>query len=111
MPLKITKTGLEGLLILEPRVFGDARGYFVETYNSREWMGAGINCSFVQDNQSKSAKNIVRGLHFQNPPFAQAKLVRVIQGSVFDVVVDIRKGSPTYGRHFSVELSSENCMQ
>jgi dTDP-4-dehydrorhamnose 3,5-epimerase len=111
MPLKITETGFEGLLILEPKVFGDSRGYFVETYNSREWMGAGINCSFVQDNQSMSGKNIIRGLHFQRPPYAQAKLVRVIQGSVLDVVVDIRKGSATYGKHFTSLLTSENCMQ
>lgn len=111
MPLTITKTGFEGLLMLEPKVFGDTRGYFVETYNFQEWMGAGINCSFVQDNQSLSAKNTVRGLHFQRPPYAQAKLVRVIQGSVLDVVVDIRRNSPTYGKSFVTELSARNFAQ
>jgi dTDP-4-dehydrorhamnose 3,5-epimerase len=111
MPLTITETGFEGLLLLEPRVFGDARGYFIETYNHREWLGAGVNHHFVQDNQSLSAKNTVRGLHFQRPPHAQAKLVRVIQGSALDVVVDIRRGSPTYGKNFTTVLSADNFVQ
>jgi dTDP-4-dehydrorhamnose 3,5-epimerase len=111
MPLTIRKTGFEGLLILEPKVFGDSRGYFIETYNQREWLGAGINHSFVQDNQSLSGKNIIRGLHFQRPPHAQAKLVRVIQGKVLDVVVDIRKSSPTYGQSFITILSADNFAQ
>jgi dTDP-4-dehydrorhamnose 3,5-epimerase len=111
MPLSITKTGFEGLLILEPQVFGDPRGYFVETYNLKNWLGAGIDSTFVQDNQSLSANNIIRGLHFQRPPYAQAKLVRVIRGSVLDVVVDIRKNSPTYGKHFAAVLSGENFAQ
>jgi dTDP-4-dehydrorhamnose 3,5-epimerase len=111
MPLKITETGFDGLLLLEPDVFSDSRGYFVETYNFKTWLGAGIDCTFVQDNQSLSVKDIVRGLHFQKPPYAQAKLVRVIHGSVQDVVVDLRQNSKTYGKVYSTVLSSKNFAQ
>lgn len=107
--MKITKTPIEGLLIIEPIVFGDERGYFYESFNKdkfNEYVGREVD--FVQDNQSLSAKNIVRGLHFQNPPYAQGKLVRVIKGEVIDVAVDIRKNSPTYGEHFAINLSEEN---
>lgn len=110
--MKVEKTSIEGLLILEPRVFGDDRGCFFESFNQdkfNEFVGEEV--TFVQDNQSVSSKNVLRGLHFQNPPFAQGKLVRVIQGSVIDVAVDIRKESPTYGQHVAVELSAENNKQ
>ena len=106
--MKIITTPIEGLLIIEPQVFTDPRGYFYESYNKEKFVAAGINLEFVQDNQSLSQKGIVRGLHFQAPPFAQGKLVRVIQGAVKDVAVDIRKNSPTYGQHFSLELTAEN---
>lgn len=104
----MTKTFIEGLLVLQPKVFEDARGYFYEPYNKKLMTSAGVINDFVQDNQSLSQKGVVRGLHFQKPPFAQAKLVRVIQGAVWDVVVDIRKNSPTYGKHFGIELSAAN---
>jgi dTDP-4-dehydrorhamnose 3,5-epimerase len=106
--MKIITTPIEGLLIIEPQVFTDPRGYFYESYNKEKFVAAGINLEFVQDNQSLSQKGIVRGLHFQAPPFAQGKLVRVIQGAVMDVAVDIRKNSLTYGQHFSIVLSAEN---
>lgn len=106
--MKITKTEIEGLLIIEPRIFNDDRGYFYESYNKAKFIEAGIDVDFVQDNQSFSHKGAVRGLHGQADPFAQGKLVRVINGRVLDVAVDIRKGSPTYGKHVSVELSGEN---
>jgi len=106
--MKITETAIEGLLIIEPRVFTDDRGYFYESYNKPKFTEAGIAVDFVQDNQSFSHKGAVRGLHGQAAPFAQGKLVRVIAGKVLDVAVDIRKGSPTYGKHVSVELSGEN---
>ncbi len=109
--MKITKTEIEGLLILEPKVFSDDRGYFYESYNKKIFTEAGISVDFVQDNQSFSHKGAVRGLHGQANPFAQGKLVRVISGRVLDVVVDIRKGSPTYGKHVSVELSGDNKLQ
>jgi dTDP-4-dehydrorhamnose 3,5-epimerase len=109
--MKFTKTKIEGLIIIEPRVFGDERGYFLESYNEKEFKKAIGKVSFVQDNESKSSKGILRGLHFQKPPFAQAKLVRCIEGKVLDVVVDIRKNSKTYGQHFAVELSGENKKQ
>ncbi len=109
--MKITKTHIEGLLILEPNVFKDERGYFFESYNKNALYKAGIDVEFVQDNQSLSQKDVVRGLHFQKPPFAQAKLIRVIKGSVIDYAVDIRKGSPTYGKYVSVFLSAENYKQ
>ena len=106
--MEVKRTFIEGLLILQPKVFQDDRGYFYEPYNKKVLQTAGINEEFVQDNQSLSQKDVLRGLHFQNPPYAQSKLVRVIQGSVWDLVVDIRKKSPTYGQHFGIELSSDN---
>jgi len=107
--MKIIETKIKGLYILEPRVFGDDRGYFFESFNSQTFKElTGVELDFVQDNQSMSGKNIVRGLHFQNPPFEQGKLVRVIKGEVIDVAVDIRKDSPTYGEHVSVKLTGEN---
>lgn len=106
--MKIIETPLQGLYIIEPKVFKDERGYFYESYNQKIFYEAGIKDEFVQDNQSLSQKNVVRGLHFQHPPYAQAKLVRVIKGAVLDVVIDIRKNSSTYGQHYSIELSEEN---
>ena len=106
--MKIIKTEIEGLLIIEPRVFEDERGYFFESWSKDAFENAGLDINFVQDNQSFSSKGVVRGLHFQNPPFAQGKLVRVLKGSVLDVAVDIRKNSPTYGKHVSAHLSGEN---
>ncbi len=106
--MKITTTPIEGLLVIEPQIFNDQRGYFFESYNEEKFHAAGIDAKFVQDNQSLSQKGALRGLHFQAPPFEQGKLVRVVQGAVNDVVVDIRKSSPTYGQHFSVELSAQN---
>lgn len=106
--MDIKFTPIEGLLIIEPQVFTDPRGYFYESYNKEKFVAAGINIEFVQDNQSLSQKGIVRGLHFQAPPFDQGKLVRVIQGAVLDVAVDIRKNSPTYGQNFSIELTAQN---
>ena len=109
--MKFTKTNIEGLVIIEPRVFGDERGYFLETYNEKEFEESIGKISFVQDNESKSSKGVLRGLHFQKPPFAQAKLVRCIEGKVLDVAIDIREGSNTYGEHVAVELSGENKRQ
>lgn len=106
--MQIKTTPIAGLLIIEPQVFKDDRGYFYESYNKEKMVAAGIDLAFVQDNQSLSQKGIIRGLHFQAPPFAQGKLVRVIKGAVMDVAVDIRKDSPTYGEHFSIELTAEN---
>lgn len=107
--IKVTKNvaGIEGLCVIEPAVHGDARGYFMETYNQREMEEAGIHVNFVQDNQSMSAKGVLRGLHFQKQ-YPQTKLVRVIKGRVFDVTVDLRKGSRTYGKWYGVELTEEN---
>jgi len=109
--MNIIKTPIEGLLIIEPRVFRDARGYFVETYNEARYKEAGIDAQFVQDNQSCSSYGVVRGLHFQKPPYSQAKLVCCTVGRVLDVAVDLREGSKTYGQWFSVELSEENKRQ
>ncbi|MDE5729464.1 MAG: dTDP-4-dehydrorhamnose 3,5-epimerase [Clostridia bacterium] len=102
-----TKTEIEGVYIIEPKVFGDNRGYFMETYNENEFKSKGLNYTFVQDNQSKSKKGVLRGLHFQKI-HPQAKLVRVLEGEVLDVAVDLRKGSPSYGKYVSVILSEEN---
>lgn len=99
---------LVGLKVIQPRVFEDSRGYFYESYNQNAFENAGIKDNFVQSNQSLSQKGVLRGMHFQIPPHDQSKLVRVIRGAVLDVVVDIRQGSPTYGKHFSIELSEEN---
>ena len=109
--MNIIKTPIEGLLVIEPQVFKDARGYFVETYNEQRYRDAGIDAAFVQDNQSCSSYGVVRGLHFQRPPYTQAKLVTCTIGKVLDVAVDLRKGSPTFGQWFSVELSEENKRQ
>jgi dTDP-4-dehydrorhamnose 3,5-epimerase len=109
--MTIKTTPIEGLLIIEPKVFKDDRGYFFESYSHKNYKAAGIDVDFVQDNQSLSQKGILRGLHFQAPPFAQGKLVRVISGSVLDVAVDIRKDSSTYGQYFTIELSGENQIQ
>lgn len=110
--MNVIDTEIEGLKIIEPRIFGDARGYFFESFSVRDFVAqAGIEVTFVQDNESKSRYGVVRGLHFQKPPYAQSKLVRVVSGTVLDVAVDIRKGSPTYGRHVAVELSGENHRQ
>ncbi len=107
--MKIEKTNIEGVLVLTPRVFGDERGYFFESFNQAKFEKIiGNKVNFVQDNQSKSQKGVLRGLHFQNPPYEQGKLVRVIEGSVLDVALDIRKGSKSYGKHFSIELTSKN---
>lgn len=109
--MPFVETGIPGLKIFEPRVFADERGYFFESFNKTTFAEAGINAEFVQDNESKSQYGVIRGLHYQLNPYAQAKLVRVVEGSVLDVVVDIRKGSPTYGKVFSIELSAENKKQ
>ena len=108
--MELVNSGIEGLWVIKPKVFADARGYFFESYNKELFTKNGLNLNFVQDNQSLSHKGVLRGLHFQNPPFAQGKLVRVITGAVFDVAVDIRKNSPTYGKHFGAELTEENKM-
>lgn len=109
--MEIVKTNIEGVVILEPRVFRDARGYFFESFSSREFCEKVCPVTFVQDNESYSSYGVIRGLHFQKPPFTQAKLVRVIKGAVLDIAVDIRKGSPTYGQHVAVELTEENHRQ
>jgi dTDP-4-dehydrorhamnose 3,5-epimerase len=106
--LKITTNQINGILIIEPQIFKDSRGYFFESYNEEKFNKAGIAAKFVQDNQSLSQKGAIRGMHFQAPPYEQGKLVRVAQGAVMDVVVDIRKNSPTYGKSFSIILSAEN---
>ncbi|MCI5560163.1 MAG: dTDP-4-dehydrorhamnose 3,5-epimerase [Phocaeicola sp.] len=109
--MEVIKTAIEGLVILEPTVFKDSRGYFFESFSQREFQEKVQKINFVQDNESMSSYGVMRGLHFQRPPFAQSKLVRCVQGTVLDVAVDIRKGSPTYGQHVAVELSAENHRQ
>lgn len=109
--MSFIKTDINGVIIVEPRVFYDSRGYFFESYNEQEFIKHGIPNRFVQDNQSKSSYGVVRGLHCQLGPYAQAKLVRVLQGTVLDVAVDVRKGSPTFGKYVAVELSDENMRQ
>jgi dTDP-4-dehydrorhamnose 3,5-epimerase len=106
--MEVVETNLKGVLVLKPKVFEDARGHFFESYNQNQFKLAGLDLNFVQDNQSLSQRGVLRGLHFQNPPHAQGKLVRVIKGSVFDVAVDIRKGSTTYGKWFGQELNESN---
>lgn len=106
--MEIVKTSIEGLLIIKPDVFKDERGYFFESYNKEHFLKHGLDMTFVQDNESKSGKGVLRGLHFQKPPYAQGKLVRVVKGSVLDVAVDIREGSPTYGKWEATVLSEEN---
>ena len=109
--MNILTTPIEGLLVIEPKLFRDARGYFVETYNEQRYFDAGIKARFVQDNQSCSTYGVVRGLHFQRPPYSQAKLVCCTRGRVLDVAVDLRKDSPTFGQWYSVELNEENHRQ
>lgn len=109
--MEIIKTSIDGVVIIQPRLFKDERGYFFESFSQREFDEKVRLVRFVQDNESKSSYGVLRGLHFQKPPFAQSKLVRVIKGAVLDVAVDIRKGSPTFGQHVAVELTEENHLQ
>ncbi|MBQ0161523.1 MAG: dTDP-4-dehydrorhamnose 3,5-epimerase [Bacteroidales bacterium] len=110
--MEIIKTNIEGVLIIEPKVFGDSRGYFFESFNAKEFREkTRLDINFVQDNESMSTYGVMRGLHFQRPPYTQSKLVRCVKGKVLDVAVDIRKGSPTYGRHVAVELTEDNHRQ
>ena len=109
--MNVIETQIPDVKIIEPEIFGDSRGYFFESWNEKAFAEAGINCRWMQDNESKSRAGVLRGLHFQAAPYTQAKLVRVIQGAVLDVAVDIRKGSPTFGQHVAVELSAENKRQ
>ncbi|MDO4759144.1 MAG: dTDP-4-dehydrorhamnose 3,5-epimerase [Rikenellaceae bacterium] len=110
--MKITPSEIQDLLIIDPKVYGDQRGYFMESFNAERFRQAtGLDVSFVQDNESLSRRGVVRGLHYQLPPYAQAKLVRVVKGCVWDVVVDLRRSSPTFGRYMAVELSAENKRQ
>ena len=109
--MEVIKTDIEGLLIIKPRVFEDSRGYFFESFSQRDFEAQCGPVNFVQDNESRSSYGVVRGLHFQRPPYTQAKLVRCVQGRVLDVAVDIRRGSPTFGKHVAVELNEENHLQ
>lgn len=109
--MEVIKTDIEGVVIIEPRIFADSRGYFFESYSKKEFDEKVRPVDFVQDNESCSSYGVMRGLHFQAPPFTQSKLVRCVKGRVLDVAVDIRKGSPTYGRHVAVELSEDNHRQ
>ena len=109
--MEVIKTYIEGLVVIEPKIFRDDRGYFYESFSQREFEEKVLKVTFVQDNESKSSYGVLRGLHFQAAPYSQSKLVRVVSGKILDVTVDIRRGSPTYGRHFSVELSGENYRQ
>ena len=109
--MEVIKTDIEGVVIIEPRIFRDERGYFYESFSQREFEEKVCRTVFVQDNQSKSSYGVLRGLHFQKPPYAQSKLVRCIKGTVLDVAVDIRKGSPTFGKYVAVELSEDNHRQ
>jgi len=109
--MNVLSTGFKDLFVLEPKVIGDSRGYFMESYNKQTLLGLGININFIQDNQSSSSKGVLRGLHFQRPPHAQTKLVRVLSGTVLDVVIDLRRSEPTFGKHFAVEISAENKKQ
>ncbi len=109
--MEIFRPYIEGLAVIKPKVFEDSRGYFFESFNGRDFESAVGKVNFVQDNESKSSYGVVRGLHFQKPPFSQAKLIRVLEGRIEDVAVDLRKGSPTFGKYFKVELSSDNKLQ
>ena len=109
--MQILETAIPEVKLIVPKVFGDNRGYFFESWNAEKYAACGIDCSWIQDNESKSNFGVLRGLHYQAAPYTQAKLVRVIEGTVLDVAVDIRKGSPTFGKHVAVELSSENKYQ
>lgn len=106
--MEMIETAIADVKVLKPKVFQDARGYFVETYSAQRYPACGIDCHFVQDNESMSMRGVLRGLHYQAAPHAQAKLIRVVRGAVLDVAVDIRKGSPTFGKHVAVELSERN---
>lgn len=106
--MRIIETPLQGLIILKPNIFKDSRGYFFESFQHQRYIDAGIEANFIQDNESKSVKGVVRGLHYQLNPYAQAKLVRVVQGAVYDVAVDLRKGSPTFGQWFGLELNENS---
>jgi len=107
----VKETGIAGLLVLEPRVFKDPRGFFYESYKKEELSKQGVDYEYIQDNQSRSSYGVIRGLHYQKEPYAQAKLVRVTEGAIYDVAVDIRSGSPTYGKWYGIELSAENFLQ
>ena len=109
--MKVVKTDIEGVVIIEPRVFGDERGYFFESFSQREFERQVGKVVFVQENESRSVHGVLRGLHYQLPPYTQSKLVRAVSGMILDVVVDIRTGSPTYGKHLAIELSGENKRQ
>lgn len=110
--MRVINTDIDGVYILEPEIFGDNRGYFFESYNARRFKEAtGLDVVFVQDNESRSSEGVVRGLHFQLPPYAQSKLVRVVAGAILDVAIDIRRGSPTFGKYVAVELSGDNHRQ
>jgi len=109
--MEIIATEFKGLFVLQPKILGDERGYFMESFSRRTLLNAGIDLNFIQDNQSSSRKGVLRGLHFQIAPYAQTKLVRVLSGSVLDVVVDLRRSEKTFGNHFSIELSAENMKQ
>ena len=109
--MEIIKTDIEGVIIIKPQIFKDSRGYFFESFSQREFNEKVTPIQFVQDNESCSSYGVMRGLHFQKPPYSQSKLVRCVKGSVLDVAIDIRKGSPTYGKHVAIELSAENHLQ
>lgn len=110
--MEVIRTNIDGVLIIEPKIFGDYRGYFFESFNAKEFLKkTGIDVSFVQDNESRSKYGVLRGLHFQKPPYSQSKLVRCVRGRVLDIAVDIRKGSPTYGKYVMCELTEENHRQ
>jgi len=109
--MKISECEIAGLLVLEPQVYKDERGYFIEAYRESQLLDRGLHYQFIQDNQSRSSQGVIRGLHFQKPPHAQAKLIRVIEGAIYDVAVDLRRGSPTYGQWFGLELNEENHRQ
>jgi len=112
MPITVTETGLPGVLLLEPRVFADERGFFLESFNQRDWQEAtGLDCRFVQDNHSRSLRGVLRGLHYQLPPHTQGKLVRVVAGEIFDVAVDLRTSSSTFGQWYGRVLTAENRLQ
>lgn len=109
--MKITETNIADLLIFEPKIHGDSRGYFFESFNNENFIAKGLNFRFIQDNEAKSQRGVLRGLHFQNPPYAQTKLIRVIQGEILDVVVDLRRNSLSYGQSFSIVLDENNKKQ
>jgi len=109
--MNISELPISGLLVIQPAIFNDERGYFFESFQKKKFMESGINCDFVQDNESMSSKGVLRGLHLQSPPYEQGKLVRVIQGSVLDIAVDIRRHSPTFGKYHAITLSAANKLQ